>query len=266
MHLFKGNIGSGLFAMADAFRNAGILVGTILTVLLGIVCLHSQRQLVNCSKMMQERHKLSKSPDYAETVELCFQHGPKIFQKWSTFMRKTVNVFICLTQLGFCCIYFVFISVSLQQVLAVYGINLSTMQYMVMLLAPIALTCLITDLKHLVPFSTLATIGMAIGISLVLFYSVTDLPPITERKMTAPIELLPLYFGTAIFCFEGIALVLPLRNAMRDPKDFDGTFGVLNVGTSFVIMVFTVFGFVGYWRYGEDVEGSITLNLPEDEM
>lgn len=46
MHLFKGNIGSGVFAMGDAFKNAGILTGLLTTITLGFICLHSQRLLV----------------------------------------------------------------------------------------------------------------------------------------------------------------------------------------------------------------------------
>jgi Transmembrane amino acid transporter protein len=46
MHLFKGNIGPGLFAMGDAFKNCGILLAPFLTVALGIVCVHSQHILV----------------------------------------------------------------------------------------------------------------------------------------------------------------------------------------------------------------------------
>lgn len=34
-----------------------------------------------------------------------------------------------------------------------------------------------------------------------------DLPPITERQAFGHLKDLPLFFGTAIFAFEGIALV-----------------------------------------------------------
>lgn len=51
MHLFKGNVGPGLFAMGDAFKNSGIIVGPILTLLLGLVCVHSQHILVSYIKI-----------------------------------------------------------------------------------------------------------------------------------------------------------------------------------------------------------------------
>lgn len=47
MHLFKGNVGSGIFAMGDAMKNAGIILGPILTFILGIICVHCQHMLVS---------------------------------------------------------------------------------------------------------------------------------------------------------------------------------------------------------------------------
>lgn len=49
MHLLRGNIGSGLFAMGDAFKNGGLVLGTILTLYLGVVCVHNQHVLVGKS-------------------------------------------------------------------------------------------------------------------------------------------------------------------------------------------------------------------------
>lgn len=59
--------------------------------------------------------KLS-SPDFAETVELCFESGPPKLRVWSKLVKLLVNYIICFTQLGFCCILFVFISSSAEQV------------------------------------------------------------------------------------------------------------------------------------------------------
>jgi amino acid permease len=45
----KGNVGSGLFAMGDAFHNAGLIVSPVITLLLGIICVYSQHMLVSTS-------------------------------------------------------------------------------------------------------------------------------------------------------------------------------------------------------------------------
>lgn len=47
MHLFKGNVGSGIFAMGDAIKNAGIILGPIAILILGIICVHCQHMLVS---------------------------------------------------------------------------------------------------------------------------------------------------------------------------------------------------------------------------
>lgn len=65
-------------------------------------------------------------PDFAETVELSFKYGPPSLRPWSRFVKFLVNFFICLTQLGFCCIYFVFIADNFQQVCAFSEIDFSS--------------------------------------------------------------------------------------------------------------------------------------------
>lgn len=78
---------------------------------------------------------------------------------------------------------------------------------------------------------------------------------------------LPLYFGTAIYAFEGIGVVLPLENNMKNPQDFGGCWGVLNMGMIFVATLYIAVGFFGYLKYGDlAVQGSVTLLLPANEL
>ncbi len=76
---------------------------------------------------------------------------------------------------------------------------------------------------------------------------------------------LPLYFGTAIYAFEGIGVVLPLENKMREPRALRGWNGVLNTAMICVSCLYIAVGFFGYLKYGERVEASITLNLPVEQ-
>lgn len=108
---------------------------------------------------------------------------------------------------------------------------------------------------------------MITGLIISYYYSSQDLPPISARDfIPSDFRTLPLFFGTTIFAFEGIALVLPLKNAMKQPQSFSKKFGVLNIGMVFVTAIFISFGAIGYWKYGKDTAPSLTLNLPIEEM
>lgn len=266
-HLLKGNIGTGCYAMGDAFKNGGLILAPILTIFLGFICVHCQHVLLNCARKLHlDPQSKAHLPDFAETVGLCFKNGPPRFRGWAKPMKMAVNIFICVTQLGFCCIYFVFISSNFKQIFDRYDMPLDVHYHMAVLLIPIILTSIITKLKFLSYCSMLANVFMSLGIGITFYYAGQDLPSPADRRFVADWNQLPLFFGTAIFAFEGIALVLPLQNEMKKPHNFGKTFGVLNVGMVFIVTLFTSFGFVGYLKWGEAVEGSMTLNLPDGEI
>jgi len=59
---------------------------------------------------------------------------------------------------------------------------------------------------------------------------------------------------------------MPLENAMKHPDHFINKLGILNIAMAVVVVLYAVIGFLGYVRFGDEVQGSVTLNLPEDEM
>lgn len=65
---------------------------------------------------------------------------------------------------------------------------------------------------------------------------------------------------------EGIGAVMPLENDMKKPQHFLGCPGVLNTAMITVVVLYAVIGFFGYVRFGDEVKGSVTLNLPEGVM
>lgn len=78
---------------------------------------------------------------------------------------------------------------------------------MAIILLPILCTSLIRNLKYLAPFSTIANIFMLMGLIITVYYTSQDLPSFSERNYFANPSQLPLFFGTAVFAFEGIGLV-----------------------------------------------------------
>lgn len=107
---------------------------------------------------------------------------------------------------------------------------------------------------------------MVCGIIITFYYILQDLPQISERPYVAPMIQWPLFFGTVLFAFEGIALVLPLQNSMKVPSNFTNTFGVLNIGMIIVTLLYLLTGFLGFLKYGDATQGSLTLNVPQNEM
>ncbi|KAG9508748.1 Proton-coupled amino acid transporter 1 [Fragariocoptes setiger] len=77
---------------------------------------------------------------------------------------------------------------------------------------------------------------------------------------------LPLYFATVVYAFEGIGVVLPLVKEMERPELFPGFTGVLNTSMMLVALLYTAMGYFGYLKYGQNVSGSITMDLPQTTL
>lgn len=118
-----------------------------------------------------------------------------------------VNVFLVLTQLGFCCVYFLFVATNLQDTMHIFGINLNVHSYLALLFIPLLTLGMVKNLKYLTPVSLIASIMTAWGLVITFYYILQDLPHTGSVKAFAGWHQLPLYFGTAIYAFEGIGMV-----------------------------------------------------------
>lgn len=97
-------------------------------------------------------------------------------------------------------------------------------------------------------------------------YVLVGLPPLSQREPIGPITEFPLFFGTTLFAIEAVGVVIALENNMKTPKSFGSRFGVLNVGMTVITLLYAVFGFLGYLKYGAESDESITLNLPKPAL
>lgn len=192
-----------------------------------------------------------------------FSLGPSLIQRFANVSRNTVNIFLCITQFGFCTVYILFVADNIRQVIEAYtSLHVYFWVYelaIFMLLIPYTS---IRQLKMLAPFSMLANVLTVIGLVITLFYCFSDLPSVYDRPAVASFSTLPLYFGIAIFTFEGIGVVLPVENKMKTPEVFGGWFGVIDLAMTIAMVLYAAMGFYGYLRFGKAVQGSITLNLP----
>ncbi|PZC82540.1 proton-coupled amino acid transporter-like protein CG1139 isoform X1 [Helicoverpa zea] len=266
-NLLKSSLGSGILAMPAAFKNAGTLVGIVGTIILGYICTHCVYLLVKTS---QEVSRVTRVPSlgYAETVEAVFATGPPPLRKISRGARIFIDWAMAFTILGACAVYVILLVESVQQIVDFYFVDneISKTMYCLMFLVPILIFTQIKNLKYLAPFSGFANVLLVLTFLICLYYICSDFPPISDKPMAVDIGKLPLFIGTVIFAMEGIGVVLPVENTMAKPNHFLGCPGVLNITMSVVVLLYMFMGFLGYVRYGDLAQGSITLNLDTSEI
>ena len=266
IHLFKGSIGTGILAMPNAIVNSGLVIGPIGLVVISVICVFAMHMLEECSQELAFR---SQTPfmDYADVAEHAFlTMGPR--GGWfSKQARRYINISLCIAQIGFCSVYISFIAKSLQLVIGQnLGTDIGQTSYMAATLLPLFLLCSIRNLQRLSPVSMLANILQMTSLGIIFYYLVQRTIPIWELKYYSDLSQYPLFFGTAIYTFEGIGVLLPLETKMQTPKAMRKWNGVLNTTTTIVTCLYISTGVLGYMKYGEDVKGSITLNLPVEEL
>ncbi|XP_061705979.1 proton-coupled amino acid transporter-like protein pathetic [Cydia pomonella] len=266
-NLLKSSLGSGILAMPAAFKNSGTIVGIFGTIILGYICTHCVYLLVKTS---QDVSKVAKVPSlgYAETVEAVFATGPRPLRRLSKASRIFIDWAMAFTILGACAVYVILLVDSVKQMVDFFheDNNLNVYMYYLIFLVPLLVFTQIRNLKYLAPFSGVANILLVATFLICSYYICSDFPDLSTRPMSVDIGKLPLFIGTVIFAMEGIGVVLPVENTMAKPQHFLGCPGVLNITMTVVVLLYMIMGFLGYVKYGEASEGSITLNLPTSEI
>eukprot|EP00095_Tigriopus_kingsejongensis_P012186 maker-scaffold521_size146803-snap-gene-0.10 protein:Tk12186 transcript:maker-scaffold521_size146803-snap-gene-0.10-mRNA-1 annotation:"proton-coupled amino acid transporter 4" len=271
IHILKGNIGIGVLTLPIAIRNSGLLFGNIGLACIAYMCVHCMKMLVNAAHKACAKRPEAVFLDYADTAKAAFLDAGGVWERWASFMGKLVNIFLCLSQVGSNAVYVLFIAQNIQPIVEHYGGELfHSMNYRIYIAAilPFMIAiCMIKNLRYLSPFSVVANIFQFVGLGIIFYYIFREpLPHSASLPWVANVSRLPLFFGTAIFAIEGISVVLPIENQMKYPKEMLGWNGVLNTSMSMVGLLYVAMGFYGYLKYGEEIESSITLNLPPADI
>ncbi|KAI1721320.1 transmembrane amino acid transporter protein [Ditylenchus destructor] len=233
IHLIKVMMGTGMLSLPLAFRYSGLWLGMFLLVIICVICTYCCRVLVHASQYLCTR-KGQEAMDYANVMRNAVELGPPWIRRRGYFAKQLVNSSMFIAQLGFCCIYFV----------------------------PTMALCTIRQLKVLAPLALIANVVYVAAVGIIIAYLVTNLNPVNSVPAVGDYRDLPLFFGTVIFAFEGIAVVLPIENQMNEPQHFISSNGVLNTACILVLAVYCTTGFYGYLAFGNQVKDTITLNMP----
>ncbi|MFH4976568.1 hypothetical protein AB6A40_003277 [Gnathostoma spinigerum] len=264
VNLIKSMLGTGLLSLPLAFKFSGLWLGLVFMFIIFIVCLVCMRQVVFAAHYICYRYG-REVIDYANVMRGAVEAGPNWINTKGYIFKQLVNVNIFVAQFGFCSVYFVFMADNLENFFTCNtAIHLSKAMWMSILLIPILLLCSIRRLNMLASFAFVANIIYICSVIIVLHFFFTHLQPSSRLPAVGKITNFPLYFGTVMFAFEGVAVILPIENRMNQPQFFIQWNGVLNSANLVVLAVYAMVGFYGYLAVGDDVADTVTLNLPQE--
>ncbi|KQS62896.1 uncharacterized protein Dere_GG20160, isoform B [Drosophila erecta] len=201
-----------------------------------------------------------------EAVRIAYEEGPKwvnCFGRAAGFMTTCVLVF---GQFLLCTVYLVFVSKNFKEIGDHYGERYNERYYVLVACLLLLPLFMIRRLKYLVPLNLVSNLLLYAGFALIMYYLFTGLPNIKDRELaTPPVEWIE-FFAIAAFSLTAVGSMLVVEAHMAYPQSYLGLFGVLNLAVLFILLSNMFFGIIGYWRFGESVHASITLNIPQDEI
>jgi amino acid permease len=185
-----------------------------------------------------------------------------------------VQTSILFSQIGFCCVYVSFIGNSLFQVI---GGSWPLWAYMVVVIPFVTPLTFIRHLKYFAIPNLLANVFVIFSIVYLIAVAVqkiaSDSSPssqdarnwscdMSDRDNTACLWLAqttyPMFFGSAVYVFEGITMVIPVQNSMRHPEQLPGMVTIVVGG---VAALFIVFAGVNFYAYAQFTKPIIVNNL-----
>ena len=126
--------------------------------------------------------------------------------------------------------------------------------------------CWLRSFKYLAYVSMASNVFLVFALFIIIGYCFSnhaDNPEMSENLVYFNFTAIPLFFGVAVFDFEGNGVVINLHASMKQPEKFNKV-----LVTILVIYVATLclFSAIAYWSYGSDIEDMVTLNLPHDNL
>jgi solute carrier family 36 (proton-coupled amino acid transporter) len=74
---------------------------------------------------------------------------------------------------------------------------------------------------------------------------------------------MPLFFGIAVFNFEGNGVILNLQSSMKNPDEF---LPILRNTLIMIIIILVLFSCFSYEAFGDKIDDMVTMNLPHDNL
>ncbi|KAK5656300.1 hypothetical protein OQA88_4680 [Cercophora sp. LCS_1] len=246
--LLKSFVGTGVLFLPRAYLNGGMVFSNLVLLFVAALSYYCFVLLVTT--------RLKVDGSFGDI-------GGILYGKW---MRTLILTSIVISQIGFVAAYIVFTSENLQAfILAVSDCKtLIPIKWLIIMQMLVFLPfSLLRDIGKLGFTALIADAFIVIGLAYLFYYDIftlstqglSDIIMFNKKDWT-------LFIGTAIFTFEGIGLIIPIQESMKQPEKFPKVmFAVMVIITT----LFTVMGAFSYAAYGSKTETVVLLNLPQDD-
>ncbi|CAO3700218.1 unnamed protein product [Rhizopus stolonifer] len=243
--LLKSFVTTGIMFLPKAFFNGGLLFSTLAIIAWAMISLWSFLLLVQTRLVVPA------------------SFGDMGGVLYGSRMRVAVLVAITLSQIGFVCTYMIFVAENLQSLVLTFSkCRLLIPMHLLILAQSLAYIplAMIRKIQRLSVFALIADVFIVVGLVYLFYYDIKELMSIgmVHVELWNPTHF-PLFIGTAAFTFEGIGLVIPITESMKNPKEFPN---VLTKAIITITSLFIVIGALSYITFGENVQTIILLNLP----
>ncbi|CAH2984702.1 unnamed protein product [Chilo suppressalis] len=258
-NLIRTGFGAGMLGLPLAMSQAGIILGTFLMIIIGLLITHMHHTLLNCLNEISRQLRIP-HVSYRYGFRIALLHGPAVCQFIGKRGPAIITTFMLLSQLGICTVFVAFTSDSLKDLMDWESANPALLALLVPYLL---LEYFMKTLKIISYISLLGNVLNLIGLILVFYHIFKDPRKDFTTVVHNAMSLL-FAFGIMLFNMSAISVVLTLDKALKNPKILTKKLGVLNIGMLVPTVVATIFSVLGYWAFGT-MEENILRSLPYDD-
>ena len=132
-----------------------------------------------------------------------------------------------------------------------------------LLLVPV---CWLRTFKFISYISFFGNISIVFALIVIMSYgesSYVHEPELHKDIRYLDISQIPLFFGIAVFNFEGNGVILNIQSSMKHPEEFRK---VMKTTLIAVISILIIFSVAAYESFGNHINDMVTMNLPHDNL
>lgn len=246
-HIFKANVGTGVFMLPTFYPDAGYVVSVILAILIGAAVVDCTRLLIGVKVTINRR-------DVTTYSQICrYVCGTGL--GWFLFGA------MCLTQFGFCLMYSQLFGETMDELVTFKGSKYVWVTIVLVLGFP--MTCFSDNLSLLAVASIIATISVFYSLICCFIESLITLAQNgIHVGCNAAGDRIPIgWFNNLannMMVLEGIAIVLPVHAACTQKRLVPRMVTFVLIG---VIAWYLLFGLTGYLAYGISLTTSLVASM-----